>query len=417
MHTGIGAPNGPGSQPFSRWFRYPAGFGSAALGACFRAANLGTRALIVDPFAGVGTTGVYAAGLGIACAGIETHPLIAEIAALKFQRPGLPQELYERATRLAESLAPHSIDSETVLVLQSFERDSLGLLVALRDRIAALRDDPWQLHLKWCLLGTLRDCATVKVGWPYQRPTSARVPRLTDPRRAFLRRAFWMAEDLSNGPASPPAWVRQGDCRLPAIWESALGGRSATAVITSPPYLNNFDYADATRLELYFWGAARSWLEMTQRVRSGMVIATTQQTRKGLVDVAVADLASRCPAISQSIRDLQSELERERGQRARGKEYDRVLPLYFAGLVQVLIQVAANTHSGAPVILVLGDSAPYGVYIDTPGLLAAAAEEIGFSRVSVEILRQRGLRWRTNGSRHSTALTEQLVLLRSPGLR
>jgi DNA modification methylase len=34
---------------------------------------------------------------------------------------------------------------------------------------------------------------------------------------------------------------------------------SADHIFTSPPYLNNFDYADRTRLEMYFMGDAKNW--------------------------------------------------------------------------------------------------------------------------------------------------------------
>lgn len=30
-------------------------------------------------------------------------------------------------------------------------------------------------------------------------------------------------------------------------------------VIFSPPYLNNFDFAEMTRMQLYFWKDANSW--------------------------------------------------------------------------------------------------------------------------------------------------------------
>src|SRR5207253_1288413 len=127
-------------------------------------------------------------------------------------------------------------------------------------------DEPWRLHLKWSLLGTLRECAVVKVGWPYQRPGVARVPRQGDADRAFVRRARWMAEDLAATPAPSAAAVHHGDARMSVAWAAALDGRVAQGVVSSPPYLNNFDYADATRLELYFWGVARSWRDMTERV-------------------------------------------------------------------------------------------------------------------------------------------------------
>ncbi len=418
MFNGIGSPNGPGLQPFGRWFRYPAGFSADALDVCFEVARPRRGMLVVDPFVGVGTIGVHAASLGLDCLGIEAHPLIAELAALKFSRPPAPRRLVVRATEMTANLKAAPIAAEHALVVRSFEPEPLAKLVALRQQIADTPDDPWHLHLKWCLLGALRDCASVKVGWPYQRPSVKRTPRIADPCRAFVRRAQRMAEDLSTPFLSlaPVASIHHGDARKGATWQEALAGRIADMVVTSPPYLNNFDYADATRLELYFWGIARSWAEMIATVRSGMVVATTQQAKRAMAVNAEASFAALCPVASRTTRALTEELGIERGRRPRGKEYDQVLPVYFLDLARVLVNVRAHTMPGALIALVLGDSAPYGIYIDTPGILACTAEDLGFERVSTSSLRQRGLRWHTNGTRHSVALTEQIVVLRSPGI-
>src|SRR5258708_39051759 len=67
-----GCPNGgSGRLPFDRWFRYPAGFSPATLDRCFGSLS-GTGGLIVDPFAGVATTGTAAIARGHAFRGIET---------------------------------------------------------------------------------------------------------------------------------------------------------------------------------------------------------------------------------------------------------------------------------------------------------------------------------------------------------
>ena len=90
-----------------------------------------------------------------------------------------------------------------------------------------------------------------------------------DATKRFVQRAQWMAEDLIDAPSPLDSVVVAGDSRESLPWATALGDRTADACIASPPYLNNFDYADATRLELYFWGAVASWKEMCASVRSG----------------------------------------------------------------------------------------------------------------------------------------------------
>ena len=42
----------------------------------------------------------------------------------------------------------------------------------------------------------------------------------------------------------------------------------ATLVITSPPYANNYDYADATRLEMAFMGEIRGWGDLQETVQT-----------------------------------------------------------------------------------------------------------------------------------------------------
>jgi hypothetical protein len=223
-----------------------------------------------------------------------------------------------------------------------------------------------------------------------------------------------MASDLMNGPENSDAAIHLGDSRDIDSWKRSLGDRVLTGVISSPPYLNNFDYADATRLELYFWGLAHSWKEMTTLVRAGMVTASTQQTTKAVAANAAILLEASCPQTANRIRHYQEHLYRERYRRPRGKEYDQLLPTYFCDLVRVLKNMKEHTVAGAPIALVLGDSAPYGLYINTPQLLADAATELGYVHLDTIPLRKRGLRWHTNGMRHSVALSEQLIVLTSP---
>jgi hypothetical protein len=90
-----------------------------------------------------------------------------------------------------------------------------------------------------------------------------------------------------------------------------------------------------------------------------------------------------------------------------------------AATVAFLLQALHDDHSRAEVLTerpprirlawVVGDSAPYGVYIDTPALIAKLAAELGFKRGEDITVRSRGLRWRQNGSRHQVPLTERLI--------
>lgn len=404
---------------FDRWFRYPAGFSPATVQAALRAAGGGAESVCVDPFAGSASGGTFAVDAGATFVGMEAHPLIAELGQLKFERPGEPDELRE----IPDTIIEHnrlrcrtalSISAELELVQRCFSEPVLELLVALRSGVEALGAmHPWQKHAKWALLGTLRDCASVKVGWPYQRPSLARVAIHRDPVKRFRERIEMMAKDLDEAREPLSSRVTQGDSRLADTWNHALRGVPASACISSPPYLNNFDYADATRLELFFLGDVRSWKQLCDDVRAPMLVATTQQTRCAVAEAATEAL-SCYPRTQERVASLIDRLAEERMRRGRGKEYDRVLAPYFLGIAQVLSSLFESLRPGARSAWVVGDSAPYGIPIDTPKLILTAAEELGFASVEDRHLRDRGQRWRTNGTRHQIALTERLIVFQRP---
>jgi hypothetical protein len=407
--------NGVSSRhPFDRWYRYPAGFSPFALDLALGAVHIPDQdGMLIDPFAGTASVGTATITRGATFVGLEAHPEIAELADLKFQRRTSLSSITDVAAEVIASRVPGSTETEHDLVTRCFEETTLSELVGIRQSIVALRTNPWSTHLKWALLATLRDVASVKVGWPYQRPALTRCAPHRDPNKRFLQRIRWMAEDLDNAPPALESKVIAGDSRESSSWHKLLGTQTADACVSSPPYLNNFDYADATRIELYFWGAANSWRTMCDTVRSGMIVATTQQTRIAVAAAAEEQLAIY-PTFHRNICSLIKKLEGERLARGRGKEYDRVVAPYFLGVASVLSNLFEVLQPGALCAWVIGDSAPYGVYVDTPALISALAVDLGFEPVADSKVRSRGNRWQSNGVRPPVDLTERLVTLARP---
>jgi hypothetical protein len=434
--SGIGRRHGTSfTAPFDRWFRYPAGFASDYAATLLDHLGLRYGHSVTDPFAGSAVTGTAAQRAGLSFYGIEAHPLIAELGQLKLQAsPAPPSSLVNAGRDLLDKAEVQlavtdgaDLTSEAELTRRCFRDETLIRLTTLRDLIISGVAGVWSGHLKWALLATLRDVASVRVGWPYQQPGSRRQPRHGDVFARFTQRFTWMAADLSSRDAAahdlpdgptrtgrdreiPTGVVVHGDARDPASWAGVKPG-SVHGCVCSPPYLNNFDYADATRLELYFWGEVTSWSQMCQQVRNKMIIATTQQSSMGSAATAAARLQPFGTAAA-AIEELTAQLRAERTDRKRGKEYDRVVPAYFAAITQILGNLAGALAPGAAAVLLVGDSAPYGIYIDTPTLIAELSQHVGFSAEKDVVLRRRGLRWATNSQRHRTELTERLVLLR-----
>lgn len=416
--SGRGRSHGTSSKdPFDRWFRYPAGFASDYAGVLLGQLGI-TNGLVIDPFAGSGVTGTAARERGLDFLGIEAHPLIADLATRKMGPGPNGKRLLSEAQNVVKaarqcqpagsSKANADLDGETDLIRRSFTKEALNLLIAMRDSIKALTDTELAGYLKWALLGTLRDVAVVKVGWPYQRPGEQRRARYSDPTDRFESRVAWIADDVSLDLPRTTASIVCGDSSSDSTWAgiNAIGRAS----VSSPPYLNNFDYADATRLELYFWGEASTWKEMCTYARRDMLTATTQQSSVGEKTAALARL-EQTGRTGEAIAELTEALHTARHtNRDRGKEYDQVAPAYFAAMADVLRNLSEHLDLGSRCVWLIGDSAPYGVYIDTPGIIGRLASDTGFTVLDDVVLRERGNRWAAAASRHKVPLAERLLV-------
>ncbi len=183
---------------------------------------------------------------------------------------------------------------------------------------------------------------------------------------------------------------------------------------TSPPYLNNYDYADRTRLETYFWGEAKSWSDITKKVRNKLIMsATTQAIRSGFdKDHAMSDeLCSVAPCVAKMLQNKVSQLVALRMVKGGKKSYDLMVAGYFNDMLPVLREAYRVLKPGAAFVLIMGDSAPYGVHIPTDIYLGEIGVAIGFTRYEIEDLRVRGGKWKNNPQRHSVILKESILTL------
>jgi DNA modification methylase len=188
---------------------------------------------------------------------------------------------------------------------------------------------------------------------------------------------------------------------------------SVDLVITSPPYLNNYDYADRTRLELYFLGWAKSWHDITTQVRERLIISSTTQVRRaGFNEEPLNDeLKNNAPIIYKELRTKITQLSHIRSKKGGKKSYDLMVASYFNDMLQAMKQVYRVLKTKAPFVLVLGDSAPYGVHIPTDIYLGEMALGLGFQQYAIQTLRGRGEKWRSNPQRHKMTLKEVLLTL------
>ncbi|MBI3394810.1 MAG: hypothetical protein HY042_03140, partial [Spirochaetia bacterium] len=265
------------SLPVHRWFRYSAGFsGDWARSVIADHLEEHSRVRVLDPFCGSGTVMIAADSLDAPSVGLDAHPFVSKIANVK-SRWAQSAGLTEAASALlsaAKRKKPRKIRPPDLLV-RCYDPQALERLLALR---ASLEDtlnshDSVVRDLLWlAITSILRKSARVGTAqWQYLLPKKTKAAA-GDPFDLFARQIDIMRDDIdamtAAGAKARSAVLEGGDARSCPSVKTA----SVSLVLTSPPYPNNYDYADAVRLEMTFWGEVETWGDLHQSVRKRLMV-------------------------------------------------------------------------------------------------------------------------------------------------
>lgn len=373
-----------------RWFNFIAGFAPEFVA---QHCPESTGGLLLDPFAGCGTSLVVAQSLGHRAIGFEPHPVFARIARAKIEaHPSETRLRIIEAALLAGIRAPERAGALTepaeAFLVKLFERNTLRQLLGARTALedAGLDDD----DLAFLLLSRVIDmCSKAQTDGIYKAPTSVKKPASPlDAIRAVIEQVRSDAAAASQGEAPPAAIVQQGSSEDMSFVETG----SVDVAVTSPPYLNNFDFAEMTRMHLYFWGICGSWREITDQVRAKLVVnTTTALTGHRVIQSQYRDQIAE--SLLPELDPIVSMLAQERRVRAGKKEYDLLVYPYFAQMPRVLLETLRCLTTRGAVHIVVADAAFYGIHVSTPQFLASAMSDMGYAGVRCIKLRDRGHRW------------------------
>ena len=373
-----------------RWINFTAGYSPEfVLGCIDREA---TRGLVLDPFAGMGTTLVAANSIGLPAVGFDPHPHAAMMTRAKTQTRSL--EAVEQVEAVLELLEPvatlESIWSEAQIkflskvVSNEEELRKLASARVLESSLAESHKPLFRLAVTRLLEG-VSGSATDGI---YKAPTSKKRARTVSELLPGLMQVLY--EDVSV--------ILEEDWASSEVFEatsedmSVLSSESVSHVITSPPYLNNFDFAEMSRMELYFWGYADSWRVITETVRRKLIVNTTTAPTDFKKDQE-RWREQLSGAVLEATQGYVHELTVARSERVRSKDYERLVFPYFAQMQSVLRECYRVMRSGAALDLVVSDAALYGIHIHAETVLRDLMLQCGFVDIDIVRLRSRGDRW------------------------
>lgn len=391
--------------PIHRWYRYTAGFSAAWVAKVIEEEKANGRGHVIDPFVGSGTVAIECAKHGVEAYGLESNPYVFKIANAKLLWNKLsPEHIQKVAQKLleqAQKLETTELQYPT-LIHKCFPQETLTKLDALKRAFLTIQESDDKTFMWFIITSILRSTSPVGTAqWQYIQPKKTK-SNVLDPYEAFLKKTHDICNDIiiANLHTSiHKVQILQEDARE----EVTIPDNWGDLIITSPPYANNYDYADAMRLEMSFWGDIDGWNGL-KNVSSHLIRACTQHV-SGLKNEVESLIQSPILApIKEELESKYKQLAIERENHGGRKNYHYMIVAYFYDLARVFQMLNKKTSTNCKMCFVIGDSAPYGIYIPVDEWLGRLAIHAGFKDYTFEKLRDRNTKWKNR--KHRVPLKE-----------
>ena len=389
------------TAPGLRWFKYKEGFSAELV----RGALRGADGPVLDPFAGVGTTALVAAGSGRRATGIEIMPVGARAAAAIswIARQQSPDAIGRAGKRLLRALdggvepaAEHRF-AHVPITRQAFSPETEDAICRARGFLRRMRDQGLRLVLDVACMSVLEEASFTRKDGQYLRwdnrcgrdlrgsMDKGRIPSF---REALQRRLHEIVQDHAAlatryGASAPRIVEGSALAELPKLADNSVG-----LTITSPPYANRYDYTRTYALELAWLGYDRAAFGT---LRQALVSATVENRskeaqlqrdypRQDTLRQARAATASQS-ALAEALRALQA-----RRSELSNPHVIRLVANYFAEMALVIAELARVTRPGGKVVMVNDNVQYHGEEVPVDLILSAIAEDCGFVCEEIGVL-------------------------------
>jgi DNA modification methylase len=383
-------------HPIHRWYNFVPGFSPEFVEYCCRESKIYENEIVLDPFSGCGTTQVACNLINQSSVGYEIHPFLYQILQGKTLSLFIPyNRIIDIKNRIKELTKNDenvnlSIDAETYLN-KLVPSEKLEKLLKSSLIVNEVEDNEKYLCII-CISKILELISSSSTDGIYKAPDSRKNSNDFDSSVNLVFKEI--INDIEfvqkNNILNKSINYNQSSENMNQVKDN-----SVDLVITSPPYLNNFDYAEMTRMQLYFWRYASNWKEITDKIRNKLIINTT--TALNEVKNKQEYLRSTLPEdFLEKIDPLVKELALKKKNKKGKKDYNLLLYPYFSQMSTIINEIYRVLDKNSIFNMIVADSALYGVHIKTDKLLAKLMKYHGFEIININLIRKRGTRWILN---------------------
>lgn len=361
--------------PIYNWFKYKEGFSRDLVYELLNLLEPPRDYWVYDPFAGVGTTLLTAKELGYKAVGVEILPsavFCANVKLAEYDTDEVKNTLNElKSVRYKE---PDEDLPDVNIIGKAFPDDVRKQIVFWRSTLFGIEDERLRDFFLLALMGILESVSYTSKDGQFLRIVEREIPSVRD---VFLKKTENMIDDLGHKTLFPRelngvAYIYEGDTTRKTLPEE-YHGRIGT-VITSPPYLNRYDYSRTYSLELLTFFTKT--FEELREIRHNLL-------RSHIESKEHAGKEINEPAVDEILDSLS-------GKKLNNNRIPIMIRGYFEDMNEFLKHLSGYLAPGASVALVVANAQFEGEHVPTDLILSELAANWGLSTEAIWITRYKG---------------------------
>lgn len=390
-----------------RWYFYKEGFSPNLVEKAIEHTGISKDDLIIDPFNGSGTTTLTSSLLGYNSIGIEVNPFTSFLSDVKVKNANI-SELNRLESKLLKSVEKGA--SSPLLKFSTFSKKKELDKWLFNDSILNSFEAGWQFSdsiggynikklIRLALISSAMQNGNAK------RDGKCLRYRENWDKNEFNKDAFIeslklnlsnIKTDIQAKPIGVKPKILKGDCR--GILKTSNELNKFKLCVTSPPYLNTFDYTDIYRPEL-FLGKFINSSQMLYDLRLHTVRSHVQAkwNEPSLNDFGLL--------YDQTMKHIN-----ENKENLMHKNIPMMIQAYFEDMLNILKLLKVQAAKDAQVWFVVSNSAYAGLEVPVDLIIGDIASKAGWYLKEIGVLRYVRKR-KTKYSPNITELRESVIIL------
>jgi site-specific DNA-methyltransferase (cytosine-N4-specific) len=367
--------------PFLRIYRYKEAFAFNFVKDFLKRFEANSDDYVFDPFSGLGTTMFTSMLSGIPSIGIDKLPVAYFISKtlplFLFLKENEIKEVWKSIKPRIEKSEPADVAMDVPIMQVAFSEENLLLLRKLKSAINEL-PEPYKDIFLLLFFSILEECSFTSKDGQFLR--LKRNKKVSNPIEAMSKKVAQVEEDVRRIKFFYPELSIDKEI-IPDVYladtrdlSNIKFKKKPTIIITSPPYVNRYDYTRTYSLELCFHFVKN--FEELKAIRFGIL-------RSHIESKVRKDEKPPHPAVKEVIEALSRK-------KLNNPKIPDMITAYFVDMQKVINEWYKVLASGAKVAMVVDNVRFEGEMIPVDLILSKMAEEIGFEVKEIIVARYKG---------------------------